>query len=280
VVGEVEGRALRNVVLEVKKGQVGERMEFRHRLSIVLPAYNEALRIEKSLRSAARFAEALEFQTELIVVDDGSADETAEIVERVAADFPLVRVVRHTTNRGKGMAVRSGVLAAKGEWVLFSDVDEAVPIGEALKLLGVAEEQGADVAVGTRYHRDSKILRRQPWRRILVSRLGNLLIRALVLPGLRDTQCGFKLFRSSTMRRVFRVVTVRGFGFDVEILAVARLWGRRIVEVPVTWVHGEGSTLRLGRAALDVFRDLLRVTWRIRTGFYGRSGGPGGVEGP
>jgi len=242
-------------------------------LSVILPAYNEEKRIEKAVRSAAGFAAGLDFPAEVIVVDDGSRDETAAIVERVADEEPLVRIVRHEANRGKGMAVRTGVLAADGAWALFSDVDEAVPIGEAMALLAAATEQGADVAIGTRYHRDSKILRRQSWQRILVSRLGNLLIRALLLPGLKDTQCGFKLFRTSTMRSVFDRVTVRGFGFDVEVLAIARSCGRTIIEVPVTWVHGEGSTLRLGPAALDVLRDLLRTTWRIRTGFYTKHAG-------
>jgi dolichyl-phosphate beta-glucosyltransferase len=176
------------------------------------------------------------------------------------------------------MAVRTGVLAAKGEWALFSDVDEAVPIQEALLLLAAGEEQGADVVIGTRYHRESRILRRQPWPRVLVSRVGNLLIRALVLPGLRDTQCGFKLLRTRSMRPVLRRATIRGFGFDIEVLAIARLWGRRVVEVPVTWVHGDESTLHLRRAALDVLRDLLRVAWRVRSGFYGREPGPEAVD--
>jgi len=239
-----------------------------HRLSVVLPAYNEQARIERAIRSAGRFLANLDFPTDLIVVDDGSTDNTRAIVERSAAELPQLRLIAHEQNQGKGMAVRTGLLAARGEWALFSDVDEAVPIGEALTLLEAGETQQADVVIGTRYHRDSRILRRQPWQRILVSRLGNLLIRALLLPGLRDTQCGFKLFRTATTRRVFERVTVRGFGFDVEVLAIARCLGCRIIETPVTWVHGEGSTLRLAPAALDVLRDLLRTTWRIRTGFY------------
>ena len=248
------------------------------RLSVIIPAYNEESRIERAVRSAGQFAAELEFASEVIVVDDGSRDDTSAIVDRVSAELPSVRIVCHETNRGKGMAVRTGVLAAKGEWALFSDVDEAVPIQEGLKLLAAAEEQGADVAIGTRYHKESRILRRQPWQRVLVSRVGNLLIRALVLPGLRDTQCGFKLLRTSSMRAVLERATVRGFGFDIEVLAVSRLWGRRIVEVPVTWVHGENSTLRLRRAALDVLRDLLRITWRIRSGFYGREPRPEAVD--
>jgi dolichyl-phosphate beta-glucosyltransferase len=245
-----------------------------HRLSVILPAYNEEARIEKAVRSAGRFVGSLGFPAEVLVVDDGSRDGTAEIVERAMADLPLVRLVRHERNQGKGMAVRTGVLAADSEWALFSDVDEAVPVGEALTLLEAGEAQGADVVIGTRYHKDSRILRRQPWQRILVSRLGNLLVRALLLPGLRDTQCGFKLFRTSSTRCVFERITVRGFGFDIEVLAIARALGCRIVEAPVTWVHGEGSTLRLAPAALDVLRDLLRTTWRVRTGFYTKDARP------
>jgi dolichyl-phosphate beta-glucosyltransferase len=249
-----------------------------YRLSVVIPAYNEESRIEKALRSAAEFVAGLDFAAEIVVVDDGSRDDTSGIVERVSAELPAIRIVCHETNRGKGMAVRTGVLAAKGEWALFSDVDEAVPIQEALLLLAAGEEQGADVVIGTRYHRESRILRRQPWPRVLVSRVGNLLIRALVLPGLRDTQCGFKLLRTRTLRPVLERATIRGFGFDIEVLAIARLWGRRIVEVPVTWVHGDESTLHLRRAALDVLRDLLRVAWRVRSGFYGREPGPEAVD--
>lgn len=244
------------------------------RLSIVLPAYNEERRIEKALRSAAEFIASLDFSAEIIVVDDGSTDRTYEIAESVGREFSTVRVVQHEKNAGKGLAVRTGMLAAKGDWALFSDMDEAVPISEALLLLQAAEEQRADVAIGTRYHCQSRILRRQPWQRVLVSRLGNLLVRALVLPGLKDTQCGFKLFRMSTMRPVFERVTVRRFAFDIEVLAIARRWGRLVIEVPVTWVHGEGSTLRLLPAAFDVLRDLIRIAWRIRTGFYAQQACP------
>jgi len=244
------------------------------RLAVILPAYNEAARIEKAVRSAGRFVGSLGFPAEVIVVDDGSRDGTVAIVERAIAEMPQVRLIRHDRNRGKGMAVRTGLLAAGSEWALFSDVDEAVPIGEAVRLLEAGEAEQADVVIGTRYHRHSRILRRQPWQRILVSRLGNLLIRALLLPGLRDTQCGFKLFRTASTRSVFERITVRGFGFDVEVLAIARAFGCRILEVPVTWIHGEGSTLRLAPAAVDVFRDLLRITWRVRTGCYAKHPGP------
>ncbi|MGQ9729809.1 MAG: dolichyl-phosphate beta-glucosyltransferase [Candidatus Zipacnadales bacterium] len=241
------------------------------KLSIVLPAYNEERRLEGSLRSAATFLQEAEFAGEIVVVNDGSVDRTGEIAETVAREFPFVRLIQHEHNQGKGMAVRTGMLSAQGEYGLFADVDEAVPIREVRNLLQAVEETGADVAIGTRYHRDSQILRRQPWPRIVVSRAGNLLIRALLLPGLRDTQCGFKLFRLSRMRRAFERVTVRGFGFDLEILAIARWWGYSIIEVPVTWVHGEGSSLRLAPAAWDVLQDLFRIAWRIRVGFYGRS---------
>ncbi len=239
-------------------------------LTVVIPAYNEEGRIEVSLRSAARFAGESKAVSEVIVVDDGSRDATPKIIEKLQQEYACIRLIRHEQNRGKGMAVRTGVLAAKTEFALFSDVDEAVPIGEALKLLEAAVAESADVAIGTRYHPDSLITKRQPWPRIAVSRVGNVLVRALALPGLRDTQCGFKLFRTATMRGVMERVSIAGFGFDLEVLAIARAWGRRIIEVPVTWAHGEGSTLRLGRAAWTVFKDLVRITWRLRTGGYGR----------
>jgi len=239
-------------------------------LSIIMPAHNEERRLERSLRSAADFAADSGMGIDVVVVDDGSSDRTVEIVNQLQREHALIHLILHDRNRGKGMAVRTGVLASEAEFALFSDVDEAVPIGEATKLLDSAIAQEADVAIGTRYHRGSLITKRQPWPRIAVSRAGNLLIRALLLPGLRDTQCGFKLFRATTMRPVLERVTTSGFGFDLEVLAIARAWGRRIIEVPVTWAHGEGSTLRLGQAARAVLGDLLRTTWRLRTGRYGR----------
>jgi dolichyl-phosphate beta-glucosyltransferase len=238
-------------------------------VSLIFPAYNEEARIGDSLRSAAEFIKGADLDADIIVVDDGSSDRTVDVVRQLQEQYGFIRLVQHERNRGKGFAVRTGVLGADARFSLFCDVDEAVPICEVTKVLTAAVEQEADVAIGTRYHQDSVIVKRQPWQRIVVSRLGNLLIRALLLPGLRDTQCGFKLFRQDTMQPVLEQVTVSGFGFDLEVLAIARHRGLRVIEVPVTWEHGEGSSLRLGRAAVTVLLDLLRIAWRIRTGHYG-----------
>ena len=216
-----------------------------------------------------RFVEQAAFDADVIVVDDGSQDATADIALRVAEEHPVIRLIQHGANLGKGMAVRTGLLAAEGDWALFTDVDEAVSIGQASRMLQTAVDQEADVAIGTRYHKDSVIVKRQPWQRVAVSRLGNLLIQALLLPGLKDTQCGFKLFRMETMRAVAERITVPGFGVDLEILAIARSWHRKIIEVPVTWIDGEGSTVHLALTAKNVLMDLLRITLRIRRGFYG-----------
>ena len=243
------------------------------KLSIVFPAYNEEARIRPSLRSAARFIHSLDFPAEIIVVDDGSSDGTVDIVQEIQADTDCVRLIQHETNQGKGIAVRTGFLASEAEFALFCDVDESVPIGELVKVLDTLIEEDGDVAIGTRYHPDSVIVKRQPWQRIVVSRLGNLLIRMILLPGLKDTQCGFKLFRMSRMKAAFERVVTAGFGFDLEILAIARAWQRKIIEVPVTWIHGEGSTLRLAPAAKNVLIDLLRIARRVRRGFYGDGDG-------
>jgi dolichyl-phosphate beta-glucosyltransferase len=252
---------------EAARQIAAEREQMAH-VSLIFPAYNEEARIARSLRSAAGFVEQADLDADIIVVDDGSADGTVGVVRQLQEEYGFIRLMEHERNQGKGFAVRTGVLAAEGEFSLFCDVDEAVPIREVTNLLSAAIEQDADVTIGTRYHRDSVIVKRQPWQRILVSRLGNLLIRALLLPGLRDTQCGFKLFRQETMRPVLEQVTVSGFGFDLEVLAIARSWRLRTIEVPVTWEHGEGSSLRLAPAAISVLRDLLGITWRIRTGQY------------
>lgn len=248
------------------------------RVSLIFPAYNEEQRIGASLRSAAEFVRRSGLEADIMVVDDGSRDGTVGVVRQLQEEYAFIRLVRHGQNQGKGFAVRTGVLASDAEFSLFCDVDEAVPIREVTKVLTAATERKADVAIGTRYHRDSVIVKRQPWQRILVSRLGNLLVRALLLPGLKDTQCGFKLFRQQTMRPVLERVTVSGFGFDLEVLAIARSRGLKIIEVPVTWEHGEGSSLRLGRAAVSVLLDLLRITWRVWTGRYARPPQGGGAE--
>jgi dolichyl-phosphate beta-glucosyltransferase len=194
---------------------------------------------------------------ELIVVDDGSQDRTAEIVSTFASDHAGVRLISYQPNRGKGHAVKVGMLDASGEFILFSDADLATPIEEVETLLRHLEA-GAEVAIGSRAVAGSKLAVRQPWYRELAGRSFNLLAQR-VAPGIRDTQCGFKLFRRAAARDIFSRMEEDGFGFDAEALFIAMRLGYRVAEVPVCWVHREGSKVRLVRDSTRMFLTLLRV---------------------
>ncbi len=231
-------------------------------LSVVVPAFNEEARLGPTLRRIVAWCEREQPDYELIVVDDGSADGTAEVAREVAADGGPVQLIELGRNRGKGAAVRAGVLAASGERILFSDADLATPIEEVTKL-GAALDDGYDLAIASRALAGADIRVRQHPMRELMGRAFNVFVRILVLGGIRDTQCGFKLFRRDVARDLFGRATVDGFAFDVELLLLAR--GRyRIAEVPVVWSHIEESKVSPGSDAATMFVDLLRMKWRIR----------------
>jgi dolichyl-phosphate beta-glucosyltransferase len=228
----------------------------------VIPAYNEAGRLPPTLRRV--FAYLVEradcLPAEVVVVDDGSADDTAAVAQAAPAPPGVeLLVLRHDVNRGKGAAVRTGFAASRGELVLLSDADLSSPISELGRLLAV--QDGATVAIGSRAVDRSLIQVRQPWYRDLMGRVFNRLVRLLVLPGLADTQCGFKLFPGSLTRDLARVQRLDGFAFDVELLLLARCWGRRVLEVPVRWDHVEASRVQALRHSSQMFRDLLRLAW-------------------
>ncbi|HEX7842215.1 MAG TPA: dolichyl-phosphate beta-glucosyltransferase [Kofleriaceae bacterium] len=230
-------------------------------LSIIIPAYNEERRIGATLERVTRYLDARRNGYELIVVDDGSRDATRETVARVTGDHPCVRLLAMPQNAGKGAAVRTGVLASRGGAVLFSDADLSTPI-EELERLEAALAEGADVAIGSRAA-PGEVLRRQPLLRRLQGRGFHLAVRALgfrVVAAIRDTQCGFKLFRGPVARVLFRELTLTGFAFDVELLELAH---RRfeLREVPVAWNHADGSKVRPGIDAARMLRDLVRIRW-------------------
>ncbi len=226
----------------------------RQALSIVIPAWNEAARIGGALAAARALLDGRTAPAEVIVVDDGSRDATAAIVEAHAREDARVTLIRLPENRGKGAAVRTGVLASRGERVLFMDADLATPLDE-LPRLERALDEGADVAIGSRALAASRILTRQHPLREAMGRSFNLLVRALLLDGIRDTQCGFKLFTRRAADELFGAATVDRFAFDVEILLLAR--GRfRVVEVPVAWRHVEQSKV-------SPFRDAARMAWDL-----------------
>jgi glycosyltransferase involved in cell wall biosynthesis len=233
-------------------------------LSIVVPAYNEARRIRETLERLSHFKRAEPYTIELMVVDDGSTDQTVETV----SEFPAIRLVRNDRNHGKGFTVRHGVLEARGEFVLFTDADLSTPIQEVDKLLSALQSSGADAAVGSRALNRKLIGIHQPWFRDMAGRFFNLLVRAFTGLRLRDTQCGFKLFRRTSTRRAFELMRVESFGFDPELLFLIERGGGKVVEVPVRWDDNPATKVRFLRDSTRMFLDLMVIRWRAMTGKY------------
>ena len=233
-----------------------------------MPAYNEERRLGPSLEQLLAFAAAQGYPVELLVVDDGSVDRTAELVREAAGATPAnvsLRLLQHPRNLGKGRAVRTGCLAAAGDFVVYLDADLATPPQEALKLLRTLEE-GADVAVGSRVHPGGYDMRasQPPYRRAL-GWLYTWVRQRLLLPDIADTQCPLKAFRREAAQRIFARQRLSGWAFDVEVLYLARRMGLRTSQVPVEWHHVGGSHMRVGPLqALRVLWDLLRLRWLHR----------------
>ena len=232
-------------------------------LSIIIPAYNEANRLPASLAKAREYLGTAQWEfAEVVVVDDGSTDHTAQVARDAG-----VRVLRNPGNRGKGYSVKHGMLEAKGEWALFTDADLSSPIGEVEKLWSAVERERAQVAVGSRAVDRSLVGVHQPLLREAVGRVFNAAMRMVTGLDFKDTQCGFKLFQTAAGREVFSRQQLDGFGFDVEVLFIAKQLGLKSVEVPVRWDSVEGTkvSLWLGFAA---FLDLLKVRRNALQGKY------------
>jgi len=204
---------------------------------------------------------------EIIVVDDGSLDATSVVVERFAADHPEVRLIRLAENRGKGYAVRTGVVNARGKLVLFADADGATPLGE-IERLEAALREGADVAIGSRAVQAAGVRVSARVYRRLMGRMFHRLVETLTVRGVHDTQCGFKLFRGTVAQDLFSRTRMRGFSFDVEVLMMAQRRGYRIVEVPVNWTHQPGSKVNLVTDSPLMVRDLFIIRARHLRGEY------------
>jgi dolichyl-phosphate beta-glucosyltransferase len=232
-------------------------------LSLVIPAYNEECRLLPSLQRVDQYLSTRPYASELVLVDDGSTDGTAELVRAFTSSAPdrvQIRVLAHERNRGKGAAVRTGCLAAQGEYVVFTDMDLAVPVEEVGRVLERLEA-GVDVAVGTRLHPGGQDMRSsQPLLRRLAGRLFVLVRRLVAVPEFHDTQCPLKGFRRQAARRLFAAQRLSGWAFDVELLYLAKRWGLRVEEVPVRWDHIAGSHVGLRPlVAVQVLWDLLRL---------------------
>ncbi len=237
-------------------------------LSVIIPAYNEALRIGGTLEAVRDYLAVCEFATELILVDDGSTDSTPAVLEDFRSRCPAVRILRNEPNRGKGFSVRRGALEAQGEFVLFTDADLSAPIEEAGKLLAALESSRADAAVGSRALQRELIGVRQPWYRDTAGRVFNLLVRLITGLTIHDTQCGLKLFRRATTRRAFELQRVERFGFDPELLFLIERLGGKIVEVPVRWNDNPATKVHFLHDSTRMFLDLLALRWRALRGDY------------
>lgn len=235
-------------------------------LSIVIPAYKEEKRITETLSAISSYCAGLSRESEIIVVDDGSPDGTADTVRQAAIHDPRIRLVSYGGNRGKGYAVKSGVLEARGEIVLFTDADNATPIEEFDKLLPFLRDH--EVVIGSRYAPGSNVVVKQPGFRIRISRMGNALIQLLLLDGITDTQCGFKAFRREAAERIFSRMKTERFGFDMELLCIARLLGYSIAEVPVNWFDSADSRVRPVRDTMHTLYELFYIKLNILGGRY------------
>jgi len=242
-------------------------------LSVVVPAYNEAGRLPATLARVRAYLQGLGREHEIVVVDDGSTDTTAQVARAAGDD---VRVLRHAPNRGKGYAVRRGMLAATGARRLMTDADLSTPIEELTKLEAEIE-RGFDVAIASRAVAGARVEVHQPVYREAMGRLFNVLVQGLLLRGLADTQCGFKLFTARAAEASFTPCHLDGFSFDVEALYVARRRGLRIAEVPVVWRNDTASRVSLGGGGA-AFVDLVRIRLAALRGAYGPTGAAGGTS--
>ena len=235
----------------------------RPHLSVVIPAFNESRRLPPTLRTVERYLRASNRRSELIIVDDGSSDDTAAVVDRMIAEGLKLHLFRHDANRGKGAAVRTGMLAATGDLVLFTDADLSTPIADVERLIA-ALDAGADVAIGSRALDRSLIEVHQPWIRDRMGRVFNLFVQAILLPGLKDTQCGFKAFRREAARDLFNATEADGFEFDTEVLYRARRRGLKIREIPVHWRNNPDTRVNAVSDSARMLLGLFRIRRKVR----------------
>ena len=234
-------------------------------LSLILPAHNEAERLPVSLKLVRDFINRQTYESEVLVIENASTDDTAKVVEGYQASFPQLKMIR-LEQGGKGNAIRAGMLAARGTYRFMADVDFSMPVEEISKFLppNLAQTQ---VAIASREQADSKRIA-EPFYRHVIGRVFNGLVRLLVLPGLQDTQCGFKCFSAEAAEQIFPKQTLNGWSFDVEVLTIARELGFEVLEVPITWTYQPGSRMSILSDSWQMFKDLLLIRSRKRKGLY------------
>lgn len=243
-------------------------------LSLVIPAYNEAKRLPATLKRIAEYLSTRDFSYEVLVVDDGSHDTTRQVVHEFARTHPWLRLVQYDddkgrpVNRGKGYAVRQGVLASAGRDVLFSDADLSTPIEEMEKLLPPIALGEYDITIASRALPESDLALHQPWYRELMGRTFNRLVQKIIGTSISDTQCGFKAFRGEVAKKLFSVAKIDGFGFDTEIIYLAKKFGYRTQEIGVIWRHKDESRVNPILAPLSMMSELIQVRLNDMRGEY------------
>jgi len=237
--------------------------------SIVIPAFNESARIPATLKTVVACVRERGWDAEVIVVNDGSTDSTSQIVSEFAASNPEVRLIENPGNRGKGYSVRSGILQALGEVVMFSDADLSAPIEEADRLFAAIAE-GADIAIGSRWLEKGRQTHRQPLYRQFFGRCFNAVTRGVMGLHFADTQCGFKAFTRAAAQTVFQLQTIERWGFDPEILFIALKCGLKVVEVPVSWAHDARTRMSYLRDGIRMLEDVAVIRWNALLGRYAK----------
>jgi dolichyl-phosphate beta-glucosyltransferase len=236
-------------------------------LSIVIPAYNEEQRLPETLQAIHAFLKKQTYAAEVLVVENGSDDHTLQIAREFSCSMPEVRTL-HSEQRGKGLAVVQGMLAARGEYRFICDVDLSMPIEEINRFFPPLLKEVA-IAIASREAPSSKRFNEPEYRHI-IGRVFNLMVRLIALPGLQDTQCGFKCLRADVVEKVFPRMKMKGWTFDVEALVIARRLGFKIVEVPIPWYYNPKSKVRMMRDSLTMARDLIIIRWNALRGIYDR----------
>ncbi|MEY3470736.1 MAG: hypothetical protein RLZZ223_86 [Candidatus Parcubacteria bacterium] len=237
------------------------------KISVVIPAYNEEKRISPTIHSVIRYLDQFSKDDyEVLVVLDGSQDNTFSVVANLADEYKYIRIINNKINRGKGAVVKQGILESKGEYVLFMDADNSTHIDELDNIMPHLLD-GIQVVVGSRDLADSQVKVRQARYKELLGDLGNWWIQFLLVGGIKDTQCGFKVFHGNTARQIFDKVTMQGWSFDIEVLAIARYFGFKIKEMPVVWYNDTDSHVTL-KDYLIVLRDTIIIRYRLWKGYY------------
>jgi dolichyl-phosphate beta-glucosyltransferase len=229
-------------------------------ISVVIPAYNEAARLPRAAREIAAHLQKIGKNFEIIVVNDGSTDDTARVAQELSRDFPMLKLISLNPNQGKGGAVKTGMLAASGSLVLFTDADQSTPIDQLDKLLPKIEREGFDIAFGSRAARGAEVEQSQAWHRMLAGKIFGKISTALLIRGIKDTQCGFKLMTREAAQKIFPRVTSRTAIFDLEMFVLAARENLRCAEVPVRWVHDPDTRIPYNvRRALRIFAEVFRI---------------------